>query len=74
MSLRRIRSPDTVPKLVKLAAARSAQLLNAAGIASACGLTRPTVHDHLILLRHIFLLATYLPCCPPCSTSEPSGR
>lgn len=56
MSLRRIRSPDSVPELVKLTAAQSARLLNAAGIASACGLTRPTVRDHLILLRHVFLL------------------
>ena len=56
ISLRRIRSLHAVPKLLKLAAAQSARLLNVAGIASACGLTRPTTRDHLILLQQVFLL------------------
>ena len=56
LSLRRIRSLNAVPKLLQLAAAQTARLLNVAGIASACGLTRPTVRDHLIFLQHVFLL------------------
>ena len=59
-SLRRIRSLNAVPKLLKLAAAQSARLLNVASIASACDLTRPTVRDHLIFLQQVFLL-DYLP-------------
>ena len=73
MSLRRIRSPAAVPELVKLAAAQSAQLLNAAGIASACDLTRPTVRDHLILLRHVFLLDHLPPLLPILFRERPVG-
>ena len=55
-SLRRIHALEAVPQLLKLAAAQSAQLLNAASIASAFKLSRPTVRDYLALLQHVFLL------------------
>ena len=55
-SLRRIHAPEVIPQLLELAAAQSAQLLNAAGIASGFQLSRPTVRDYLALLQHTFLL------------------
>lgn len=55
-SLQRIYSLDAVPKLMELAAAQSAQLLNVAGIASNFELNRATVRSYLTLLRNIFVL------------------
>ena len=55
-SLRAVHAPEVAPKLLAPAAAQSARLLNSAGIAATCDLSRPTVRDYLILLRHIFLL------------------
>ena len=55
-SLRRIHALEVIPRLLELAAAQSAQLLNVAGIASGFQLSRPTVRDYLALLQHTFLL------------------
>ena len=55
-SLQRIHSLDAMPKLLELAAAQSAQLLNVAGIASNFELNRLTVRGYLTLLRNIFVL------------------
>ncbi|MCB1842571.1 MAG: ATP-binding protein [Halioglobus sp.] len=52
----RIRSLDALPRLLRLAAARTAQLFNVSELASAFQLSRVTIADYLTLLENIFLL------------------
>jgi predicted AAA+ superfamily ATPase len=54
--LSRIRSLDTLPKLLALAAAQTARLINVADLASPFELTRQTIHEHVTLLERVFLL------------------
>ncbi len=54
--LSRIRSRDTLPKLLGLAAARTARLVNVADLAAPFELTRQTIHEHVTLLERVFLL------------------
>lgn len=54
--LSRIRSLDTLPKLLTLAAARTATLVNVSDLAAPFELTRPTIHEHLTLLENVFLV------------------
>jgi predicted AAA+ superfamily ATPase len=54
--LSRIRSLDTLPKLLALAAAHTARLVNVADLAAPFELTRQTIHEHLTLLERVFLL------------------
>ncbi len=54
--LARIRSLDALPKLLSLAAAQTAQLLNVSDLASPFQLSRPTIRDYITLLEHLFLL------------------
>lgn len=54
--LSRIRSLDTLPKLLSLAAAQTARLTNVADLAAPFELTRQTIHEHVTLLEHVFLL------------------
>ncbi len=54
--LSRIRSLDTLPKLLALAAAQTARLVNVTDLAAPFELTRQTIHEHLTLLERVFLL------------------
>jgi hypothetical protein len=54
--LSRIRSLDTMPKLLEFAAARTARILNVADLGAPLELTRPTIHEHVALLERVFLI------------------
>jgi len=54
--LARISALDAMPRLLSLAAAQSARLLNVSEIAAPFQLTRPTIRDYLTLLERVFLL------------------
>lgn len=54
--LSRIRSLDTLPRLLALAASHTARLLNVSELAGPFQLTRQTIHDHVALLEGVFLL------------------
>lgn len=59
--LSRISSLDALPRLLALAAAQTAQLLNVTDLASPFQLSRPTIRDYLTLLERVFLLETLPP-------------
>lgn len=52
----RISSLDVLPRLLSLAAAHTATLLNVADLAAPFQLSRPTIRDYMTLLRRIFLV------------------
>lgn len=54
--LARISSLDALPRLLRLAADRSARLFNLSDLASSFQLSRTTVGDYVTLLENIFLL------------------
>lgn len=54
--LSRLRSLDTLPKLISLVAAYTARLINVADLAAPFELTRPTIHEHITLLGRVFLV------------------
>lgn len=54
--LARIHSLEALPKLLAVAAARTAQIINVADLAAPFELTRQTVNDYVTLLEHIFVL------------------
>jgi predicted AAA+ superfamily ATPase len=54
--LSRIRSLDTLPRLLELAAGYTARLLNVSELAGPFQLSRQTIHDHVALLEGVFLL------------------
>ncbi len=54
--LSRIRSLDTLPKLLAPAAAQASRLINVADLASPFELVRQTIHEHVTLLERVFLL------------------
>ena len=54
--LSRIRSLDTLPKLMRLVATHTAGLINVADLAAPFELTRQTIHEHVTLLERVFLL------------------
>ena len=54
--LSRLRSFDTVPKLLRLAASHTARLINVADLAAPFELTRQTIHEHVTLLERVFLV------------------
>lgn len=54
--LSRIRSLDTLPRLLAFAAAQTARLVNIADLAAPFELTRQTIHEHVTLLERVFLL------------------
>lgn len=54
--LSRLRSFDTLPKLLRLAATHTAQLINVADLAAPFELTRQTIHEHVALLERVFLV------------------
>jgi hypothetical protein len=54
--LSRIRSLDSLPRLLALASSHTARLLNVSELAGPFQLTRQTIHDHVALLEGVFLL------------------
>lgn len=54
--LARLRSLDTLPKLLTLAASQTARLINVADLSAPFELTRQTIHEHVTLLERIFLV------------------
>jgi len=54
--LARIGSLDALPRLLALAAAQTARLLNVADLAAPFQLSRPTIRDYITLLARVFLL------------------
>ena len=54
--LTRINSLETLPRLLALAAAQTARLLNVTELASAFRLSRPTIDSYITLLETVFLL------------------
>ena len=59
--LSRLRSFDSIPRLLSVIAAHTAQLLNVAELASPFELTRQTIHEHVALLERIFLIDRLAP-------------
>lgn len=59
--LARISALDAMPRLLTLAAAQTARLLNVAEIASPFALSRPTIRDYVKLLERVFLIETVPP-------------
>ncbi len=52
----RIRSIESLPKLLTLAASHTARLLNVSDLAGPFQLTRQTIHDYVTLLERVFLI------------------
>jgi predicted AAA+ superfamily ATPase len=59
--LARIRALDALPRLLALAAAQTARLLNVTDLASPFQISRPTIADYVTLLERVFLLETLAP-------------
>lgn len=59
--LARISSLDALPRLLALAAAQTARLLNVSDLAAPFHLSRPTIRDYVTLLERVFLLETLPP-------------
>jgi predicted AAA+ superfamily ATPase len=55
-NLARIASLDALPRLLALAAAQTARLINVSDLASPFQLSRPTIRDYVTLLERVFLL------------------
>lgn len=54
--LARISALDVLPRLLRMAASRTAQLFNLSDLASSFQLSRVTIGDYVALLEHVFLL------------------
>ena len=54
--LTRVRSLDVLPRLLRAAAAQTAQLFNLRSLASPFELSRPSIGDYVTLLERLFLL------------------
>jgi hypothetical protein len=54
--LTRIRSLDALPKLLGLAAAQTARLVNVADLSAPFELTRQTIHEYVTVLERVFLI------------------
>ncbi len=59
--LARISSLDALPRLLSVAAAQTARLLNVSDLGSPFQLSRPTIRDYVTLLERVFLLETLPP-------------
>ena len=59
--LARISSLDALPRLLALAAAQTARLLNVTDLAAPFQLSRPTIRDYVTLLERVFLLEALPP-------------
>lgn len=51
----RVRSLDTLPKLLRIVAGRTGSLINVADLAAPFELTRQTIHEHVTVLERVFL-------------------
>lgn len=54
--LAKIRSMEAIPRLLEVVAGQTATLFNVSNLASSFELSRPTIHEYLTLLQHIFLV------------------
>jgi len=54
--LARIASLNSLPRLLKLAAAQTARLINVSELAAPLQVSRPTIRDYITLLERVFLL------------------
>lgn len=59
--LARISSLDALPRLLALAAAQTARLLNVTDLSAPFQLSRPTIQDYITLLERVFLVEKLLP-------------
>ncbi|MGH8115135.1 MAG: ATP-binding protein [Rhodanobacteraceae bacterium] len=59
--LARISALDAMPRLLRMAASRTAQLLNLSDLAALFQLSRVTIGDYVTLLEHVFLLERLSP-------------
>jgi len=59
--LARIASLDVLPRLLALASAQTARLINVSDLASPFQLSRPTIRDYVTLLERLFLLERLTP-------------
>lgn len=59
--LARISALDALPRLLSLAAAQTARLVNITEMAAPFQLSRPTIRDYVTLLERVFLLETLPP-------------
>lgn len=59
--LARISALDALPRLLSLAAAQTARLLNITDLAAPFQVSRPTIRDYVTLLERVFLLETLPP-------------
>jgi predicted AAA+ superfamily ATPase len=59
--LARIRALDALPRLLAVAAAGTARLLNVTDLAAPFQLSRPTIRDYVTLLERVFLLDSLPP-------------
>jgi len=59
--LARISALDALPRLLALAAAQTARLVNVTELAAPFQLSRPTIRDYVTLLERVFLLETLPP-------------
>ena len=55
-NMTRVRSLDVLPRLLRAAAAQTAQLFNLSSLASPFELSRPSIGDYVTLLERLFLL------------------
>lgn len=56
LELRKVRQRDVLPRLLRLLAAQTAQVLNVAHAADRAGLEKPTAGDYVQLLESVFLV------------------
>ena len=59
--LARIRSLDVLPRLLSLAAAQTASLINVSDLAGPFQVSRPTIREYVTLLSQVFLLEELAP-------------
>jgi hypothetical protein len=59
--LTRVNALDALPRLLALAAAQTARLLNVSDLAAPFQLSRPTIRDYVTLLERVFLIETLPP-------------
>jgi predicted AAA+ superfamily ATPase len=56
LELSRVRQREMLPRLLRVLAARSGQILNIAGTASAVGMEKSSAENYLKLLEAVFLV------------------
>ena len=59
--LARIYTIDALPRLLSLSAAQTANLFNVSELAAPFQISRPTIHDYIVLLERVFLLERLSP-------------